>query len=121
MNSYVVSSMLTHDPVEIKDRNGDPLIARPIGAKMLLSVLEEGQRLIQEAAEISVPTLVLSADRDWVVRLSAERDFFKRLGATKKEMVVYSGFVHEVFHEKDRQRPIAKAREFIQSLFEISK
>lgn len=120
INSYVVSSMLTHDPAEIKDRNGDPLIARPIGAKMLLSVLEEGQRLIQEAPEIRVPTLVLSAGSDWVVQVSAEREFFKRLGATKKEMVVYAGFFHEIFHEKDRQRPIDKARQFIRSLFATS-
>ena len=117
INSYVVSSMLTHDPEEIASRNRDTLIARPIGAKMLLSVLEEGQRLIQDATEIRVPTLILSAGRDWVVHLSAERRFFNRLGAPKKEMIVYPGFFHEVFHEKDRQRPIAKAREFIQSLF----
>ncbi len=117
INSYVISSMLTHDPEEIASRNRDTLIARSIGATMLLSVLEEGQRLIQDAPEIRVPTLVLSAARDWVVRLSAERRFFNRLGATKKEMIVYPGFFHEVFHEKERQQPIAKAREFIQALF----
>lgn len=117
INSYVVSSMLTHDPVEIASRNHDTLIARPIGAKMLLSVLEEGERLIREAAEIRVPTLILSAGRDWVVHLSAEREFFNRLGASKKEMIVYPGFFHEIFHEKDRQQPISKAREFIRSLF----
>lgn len=117
INSYVVSSMLTHDLVEIRDRNQDSLIARPIGAKMLLSVLEEGERLIQEAPEIRIPTLVLSAGRDWVVQLSDEQKFFSRLGASKKEMVVYEGFFHEVFHEKDREKPIAKAREFIHSLF----
>ena len=117
INSYVVSSMLTHDPEEIASRNRDTLIARPIGAKMLLSVLEEGQRLIQDAPEIRVPTLVLSAGRDWVVHLSAARKFFNRLGAAKKEMIVYPGFFHEVFHEKERQQPIAKAREFIQALF----
>lgn len=117
INSYVASSMLTHDSVEIASRNRDPLIARPIGAKMLLSVLEEGQRLIREASKIQIPTLILSASRDWVVKLSAEREFFRGLSAAKKEMVVYPGFLHEVFHEKDRERPISKARQFIESLF----
>jgi len=118
INSYVVSSMLTHDPEEIASRNGDQLIARPIGAKMLLSVLEEGRRLIREAQEIHIPTLILSAGRDWVVRLPAEKQFFNRLGAPKKDMVVYPGFFHEIFHEKDRQQPIAKARAFLESLFQ---
>ena len=117
INSYVVSSMLTHDPEEIISRNHDPLIARPIGAKMLLSVLEEGQRLMREASEIRVPTLILSAGRGWVVYLPAEKRFFNRLGASKKELVVYPGFFHEVFHEKDRKSPIAKALAFLESLF----
>lgn len=117
VNSYVVASMLTHDPEEVTSRNRDPLIARPIGAKMLLSVLEEGQRLIREAPEIRVPTLILSAGRDWVVHLSAEERFFNRLGASNKEMIVYPGFFHEVFHEKDRQQPLGKARAFLESLF----
>ncbi len=120
INSYVVSSVLTHDPEEIISRNHDPLIARPIGAKMLLSVLEEGQRLIREAPEIRVPTLILSAGVDWVVHLPAEKQFFNRLGASKKEMVVYPEFFHEVFHEKDRQQPIAKARAFLDSVFQGS-
>ena len=118
VNSYVVAPLLTHDPEEIKARNRDALIARPIGLKMLLSVLEEGQRLIQEAPSIHLPTLILSAGSDWVVQLSAERAFFNRLGSTRKEMVVYPGFFHEVFHEKDRHLPITKAREFVNSLFE---
>ncbi len=117
VNSYVVAPLLTHDPEEIKARNRDALIARPIGLKMLLSVLEEGQRLIQEAPSIQLPTLILSAGSDWVVQLSAERAFFSRLGSTKKEMIIYPGFFHEVFHEKDRHLPIGKAREFLNSLF----
>lgn len=117
VNSYVVAPLLTHDPEEIKARNRDALIARPIGLKMLLSVLEEGQRLIQEAPSIHLPTLILSAGSDWVVQLSAERAFFSRLGSTNKEMIVYPGFFHEVFHEKNRHLPIGKAREFLRSLF----
>ena len=117
IKSYVVSSMLTHDPIEIKDRNADSLIARPIGTKMLLSVLEEGRRLILEAGQIHVPTLILSAGSDWVVQLPAQRKFFKRLGASKKEQIVYPGFFHEIFHEKERGKPIGQARQFIESLF----
>lgn len=117
INSYVASFMLTHDSKEIASRNHDVLISKPIGSKMLLSVLEEGERLIQDAAEIRVPTLILSAGSDWVVHLSAERRFFDRLGASQKEMIIYPGFFHEVFHEKNRHQPITKAREFIQTLF----
>ena len=118
VKSYVIASLLTHDPEEMAARTHDPLISRPIGLKILLNILEEGQRLIHAAPAIRLPTLILSAGSDWVVQLGAVRRFFSRLGAQQKAMVVYPGFFHEVFHERERAQPIAKAREFIHALFE---
>jgi len=118
VNSYVGARMLTHDQDEIQARESDPLIARPIGNKLLLSVLEGGVNLVDQAPSIGIPALILSAGSDWVVHLSAQKEFFRRLGSSKKEMVVYPGFFHEVFHEKERAKPIQKAQEFIDSLYE---
>ena len=117
VNSYVVARMLTHDEDEIRARENDPLIARPIGNKLLLSILEEGSNLVGQAAHIRMPVLILSAGSDWVVHLSAQQEFFRHLRSDKKEMIVYPGFYHEVFHEKERAKPIQKAREFIDFLF----
>lgn len=116
INSYVVARMLTHDPEEIAAREKDALIARPIAARILLDILVQGQRLIEEAPQIKIPTLILSAGNDWVVQLADQKRFFERLGPAKKEMEVYHGFFHEVFHEKDRHLPIGKARGFIREL-----
>ena len=117
VNSFVVSSMLTHDREERAQRSRDPLIARPIGLKVLLGLLDEGSHLVREAPNIKIPALILSAGSDWVVHLSAQAEFFSRLGSKQKERIVYPGFFHEVFHEKDRHLPIGKAREFLRSLF----
>ena len=116
VNSYVVASMLTHDKKEIEERRRDPLIRRPIGTKMLLSAIEEGERLIQRASEIRIPTLILSAGTDWVAHLSAEKEFFKRIGSPSKEMIVYPGFFHEILHEQDRHKPIQKIRSFLETI-----
>lgn len=118
VNSFVVSSMLTHDLEERAQRDRDPLIARPIGVKVLLDMLDEGNRLVQQAPSIKIPTLTLSAGSDWVVRLSTQRRFFSRLGSSHREHIIYPGFYHEVFHEKDRHLPIGKAREFLSGLFQ---
>ena len=118
VNSFVVSSMLTHDSNERAARDRDPLIARPIGVKVLKTLVDEGKRVVREAPSIRVPALILSAGADWVVRLSTQRQFFKRLGTRDKEHVVYPGFYHEVFHERDRHLPIAKTREFLTRLFD---
>lgn len=117
VNSFVVPSMLTHDLDEQELRRYDPLIARPIGAKVLADLLDTGQRLVREAPRIQVPTLMLSAGSDRVVRLSAQRAFFSRLGSGDKQHLVFPGFYHEVFHERDRKLPIDSTRAFLTRLF----
>lgn len=117
VGSFVMNRMLTHDPEQRRLRASDPLIKRPIGARLLLDILDEGRRLVEMAPRIAVPTLVLSAGSDMVVRLSTQRDFFARLGSSSKEHVIYEGFYHHVFHEKERDRPIGKARAFLEELF----
>lgn len=116
VRGFVASRFLTHDPTERELRANDPLIAHPIGVKALLGLLDEGKRIVEEASRIRIPALVLSAGSDWIVRLSAQREFFGRLGSSQKEHVIYPGFYHEVFHETERQRPIARSREFLGDL-----
>jgi len=57
--------------------------------------------------------LVLSAGADWVVRLDAQQQFFNALSSPTKEMHVYPGLFHAIFHERERQAPVATARQFI--------
>lgn len=115
--SFVTSSMLTHDREEMRRRDRDPLIRRPIGTRVLSGLLDEGRRLVERAPAIRVPTLILSAGADRVVRLSTQRDFFARLGSERKEHIVYPGFYHHVFHEQDRHLPIGRAHAFLEDLF----
>lgn len=113
ISSFVIARMLTHDAQERALRNSDPLIARPIGIRVLVDLLEAGRGVIANAGRIHTPTLVLSAGTDWVVKLSAQKAFFANLGSPRKEHIVFPGFYHEVFHETDRHLPIRRARNFL--------
>ncbi|HEV3259083.1 MAG TPA: bifunctional alpha/beta hydrolase/class I SAM-dependent methyltransferase [Gemmataceae bacterium] len=118
IKSYVRPAMLTHDPEQAARYAGDPLISRNIAVNILLGLHDTSTRMIADAGAIRVPTLLLSAGSDWVVKLSAQKKFFDRLGAADKEMEVYPGFHHAVLHEKDRHLPITRAREFVRNAFE---
>ena len=109
IKSYVKSSMLTHDPEQARAYQEDPLISRDIAVNILLGLHDASTRLVADAGAIRVPTLLLAAGSDWVVKLSAQRQFFERLGSPVKAMHVYPGFYHAIFHEKDRHQPIAEA------------
>lgn len=120
VKSYVKSKMLTHDTEQASAYNADPLISRNIAVNILIDLFDVSDRLLKDAGAIRVPTLILGAGSDWVVHLSAQRKFFERLSSPVKVMETYEGFHQAVFHEKDRQRPIARTREFILEAFRNS-
>jgi alpha-beta hydrolase superfamily lysophospholipase/ubiquinone/menaquinone biosynthesis C-methylase UbiE len=117
VKSYVKARLLTHDRAEAERYAQDPLIFRQIAVNMLLDLHDTSRRIVDDAAAIHVPVLMLSAGSDWVVALDAQQRFFDRLSSPIKEMHVYPGLFHALFHERGREKPIAKMREFITQRF----
>ena len=76
IKSYVKSKFLTHDKKEQKRYNTDPLITPDIPAKQLTTLLDTAKRVVEDAAAITTPLLVLSATKDYVVESKVQGDFF---------------------------------------------
>jgi alpha-beta hydrolase superfamily lysophospholipase len=113
VKSYVKASMLTHDPEQQKSYDQDPLITRSIAVNVLIDLFDVSKRLLEDAGAIRVPTLLLTSGSDWVVGKGEQRTFFDRLGSPVKAMEEYPGFYHALFHERGREIPIARARQFL--------
>jgi alpha-beta hydrolase superfamily lysophospholipase/SAM-dependent methyltransferase len=118
IKSYVKARMLTHDPEQAQLYATDKLISRDIAVNILLGLHDTSTRLLADAGAIRVPTLILAAGSDWVVRLSAQQQFFERLGSPVKELAIFPGAYHALLHEKNRQAPIERAREFLLRCFD---
>jgi SAM-dependent methyltransferase len=73
--------------------------------------------LLADAGAIQTPTLMIGAERDWVVRLKAQRKFFHGLSSSVKRMHVIPNAYHAIFHEKDRQVVVDLVREFVLDRF----
>lgn len=117
VQSYVKGAALTHDPERIKSYGTDPLIKRPISARVLLGLYKTAERVIEDAQAIHIPTQLLLSGRDWVVHNKPQHEFFERLGTKEKEIHTFEGFFHDTLGEKDRHLPIGKARAFILKYF----
>lgn len=117
VKSYVKAKMLTHDPVQAALYDADPLIFRQIAINVLIALHDAGTRLLADAGAIQVPTLMLSAGRDWVVSLKAQREFFNGLSSPIKRMHVFPAAYHAIFHEKERAQLVDRARDFILERF----
>ncbi|MGA2255828.1 MAG: bifunctional alpha/beta hydrolase/class I SAM-dependent methyltransferase, partial [Thermoguttaceae bacterium] len=118
IKSYVKSTMLTHDRQQAQRYDDDSLIAREIAANVLVDLYDTSARLIDDAGAIRVPTLLLVAGADWVVKLGPQRRLFERLGTPLKRMKVFPGMYHDLLHEKNRRLVIDEARQFIREEFD---
>src|SRR6478736_1187052 len=117
VKSYVKAKMLTHDAEQAALYDADPLIFRQIAVNVLIGLHDAGTRLLADAGAINLPTLMLSAGRDWVVSLKAQREFFNGLSSPFNRMHVFPAAYHAIFHEKERVQVIDRVRAFVEERF----
>ncbi len=115
--SYVKARVLTHDPAQRTRHEQDELITHAISTRVLLDLHDTATRLIEDAAAIQVPTLMLLAGSDWVVKRSAQTKFFDRLGSPVKHLEKLTGSFHDVYHELNADRARHVTRDFIEASF----
>lgn len=117
VNSYVKAKFLTHDPERIASYDTDPLITREIAVNILLGLYEMSDRIVADAAAITIPTQLLISGNDWVVSAGAQQEFYEKLGTSIKEQHLLPGFYHDTLGERDRGDVTKKARDFILARF----
>ncbi len=96
----------------------DRLISKQIATNVLLDLKDSSKRLVADAGAIDVPTLVLGAGSDWVVKNSTTRTFFDGLSSVRKEMHIFAGMGHSIFHEVGRRDVADRISKFIRAEFE---
>ncbi len=115
--SYVKARVLTHDPAQRLRHERDDLITHSISSRVLIDLHDTATRVIEDAAAIQVPMLVLVAGSDWVVKQSSQKAFFDRLASPVKHLESLPGFLHDIYHEADASRPLHVTRDFIETAF----
>ena len=115
--SYVKAKVLTHDIEEQNKYNSDKLINKEINAKLLIDLVDMGKRLVEDSMAIELPTIIFSAEKDYVVKNSAEKRFFLNLSSKKREFIELENFYHGIIFEKERQKVYKMLDDFIQDVF----
>ncbi|ALF21190.1 alpha/beta fold hydrolase [Fusobacterium animalis] len=115
--SYVKAKVLTHDIEEQNKYNSDKLINKKINAKLLIDLADMGKRLVEDSMAIELPTIIFSAEKDYVVKNSAEKRFFLNLSSKKREFIELENFYHGIIFEKERQKVYKMLDDFIQDVF----
>lgn len=117
VNSYVKGKYLTHDPERVASFNQDTQITRAIAVNILLDLYRTAERIVSDAAAITLPVQLLVSGDDFVVHRQPQIDFYQRLRNPLKELHVLPGFYHDTLGEKDRHQAFDKMRNFIDTLY----
>jgi len=117
VSSYVKAQVLTHDKDAQQAYNADPLISNSISTDLLIDTHATGQRLLDDAGAITVPTFVLCAGKDYVVDKQAERTFYEAINTPIKRWQLYPDSYHAIFHETNKADVFADCIEFAEEIF----
>ena len=117
VSSYVKAQVLTHDKEAQQAYNADPLISNSISTDLLVDTHATGQRLLDDAGAITVPTFVLCAGKDYVVDKQAERQFYEAINTPVKRWQLYPDSYHAIFHETNKADVFADCMDFAEHVF----
>ena len=117
VSSYVKAQVLTHDKDAQQAYNADPLISNSISTDLLIDTHATGQRLLDDAGAITVPTFVLCAGKDYVVDKQAERTFYEAINTPVKRWQLYPDSYHAIFHETNKADVFADCIDFAEQVF----
>lgn len=117
INSYVKGHYLTHDRQRVASFNNDPLITRAIAVNILLDLYKTSERIVSDAAAITLPTQLLISGDDYVVHRQPQIDFYQRLRSPLKELHLLPGFYHDTLGKENRAQAFEKMQSFISRLY----
>ena len=102
--SGLKSSDLTHDRVIMEKHARDPLIHKRSTPRWYVSAMRTMRAAMNDVTRVTLPVLVIVAEKDRIVRPDGVKRMFQGLASTDKELVVCPGAFHEVLNEIDRAK-----------------
>ena len=108
------ANAICRDPAVVDDYIADPLVHHEnIPARMVVSLFDEGARVMACARDISLPVLLLHGAEDQLTSASASTEFVDMLASSDKQCTIYEGMYHELFNEPEQEAILKTCCEWI--------
>jgi lysophospholipase len=104
LDNGIRSPQLTRDEEMQRAVDRDPLYQHTVTPRWFGESTAAQERVLQDAASISLPSLVLVPEADPIAAPAAGVRFFEALGSADKELRRYPGARHELFNELPETR-----------------
>ena len=105
---------LSRDPRVEAAFAADPLVLRGLTAWFGVEALAMVASVKQRADKVVTPILAIHGGNDPLNSLAGAREFIDRVGSSDKELIVYPGSLHEVYHDLDSAKVLTDLRKWIE-------
>jgi len=108
------SRNLSRDPAVVQDFRDDPLVYHgKFPARTGAEILATGQQILDAAATLRVPLLLLHGTGDRVTDPGGSQLLFDRAAAVDKSLKLYPGLYHDLFHEPEHPQITAEVLDWL--------
>lgn len=110
---------ISHDPKIVSAYRADPMVHDRISARLALFIAESGPATIAAAPAWTVPTLLLYAGADKLVKPAGSRAFAQRAPKDVVSAYCFEELYHEIFNELgvDRERVFDELKRWLDARF----
>jgi alpha-beta hydrolase superfamily lysophospholipase len=104
MRNELKPEQLTRDRAIQEQTRNDPLYQQIATPRWFAESSEAQETVLRRATEFVSPFLLLAGGADPISDPSVGRSFFDHATSGDKQLKQYDGFLHELFHEPERER-----------------
>jgi alpha-beta hydrolase superfamily lysophospholipase len=108
---------LSHDPAVVRAYRDDPLCHDRIGARLARFLADEGAVVQAAAPQWQVPTLLIYAGDDRLVKPAASHAFAAAAPASVLSATCFPALYHEIFNERDATPVFETLRRWLDERF----
>jgi alpha-beta hydrolase superfamily lysophospholipase len=110
------ANTISRDPKVVDAYVNDPLVFKGKGtARLGAEILKTMQSVTQQAAQITLPTLILQGSDDEIVDPSGAQLFCDSAGSTDKTLKICDGLYHEVFNEPEHDQVLNDVKVWLEA------
>ncbi|CAA0115501.1 alpha/beta hydrolase [Zhongshania aliphaticivorans] len=92
-----------HDPAVVAAYKNDPLVFNgKIRARLISEILSTADRVLKNAASISLPMLILHGGDDKMASPTGSEKLYAAISSNDKTLNIYPGLYHEIFLEPEK-------------------
>jgi alpha-beta hydrolase superfamily lysophospholipase len=111
------ASFISHDPKVVAAYRADRLVHDRISARLARFIATVGPATVAEAGQWKIPTLLMYAGDDRLVKPQGSRDFAAAAPQKLVTTVCFDGLYHEIFNELDARPVFDTLRQWLDARF----